>query len=210
MANDSDFWIDLKKGESPIRLWDKLTLGGITWPGLCLVETGVGLDIDVAKFPTKLASGTSPAQFQITLTDNGYAPGDVNAIVQIWTQEQWEDLQETLPKFSPRSGNQQGSSIGNSNPRLSVLPVSNPNAKSIAAKGRDAFDIVHPATALLGIDSVIVKRIRLLPISEQTLFVQLEMLQYFPQTGRKLTHSSGGPVVGFDVPDVKAADNLGG
>ncbi len=194
MALDTDFWIDLKKGESPIRIWDKLTLGGITFPGICGIECSVGLDVDIAKYQTRLPSGTSPAQFLIGLVDKGYSPGKVRAILQIWEQDQWEDLKETLPKFSPRSGDKQGSSFGGT--------PNNPSAKTANAKGRDAFDIAHPATALLGIASVIVTNITLPMVIDQTLYVQMDMLQYFPQAGVRVLHSSGGALNAkdFDTP----------
>lgn len=194
MALDSDFWVDLKKGESPIRIWDKLTLGGITFPGIAGVECSVGLDLEVAKYQTRLPAGTQPAQFQIGLVDKGYAPGDVRAFIQVWTLDQWEDLKETLPKFSPRSGDKQGSALGGT--------PNNPSAKTANAKGRDAFDISHPATALLGISSVIVKKISLPMIMDQTLIVTMDMIQYFPQAGVRVLHSSGGAInaADFDTP----------
>lgn len=212
MALDTDFWIDLNKGESPIRVWDKLTLGGITFPGLCALECSVGLDLDVAKYQTRLAAGTQPAQFLIGLIDKGYSPGTIRAFLQIWEQDQWEDMKETLPKFSPRSGNKQGSSLGNGG----VASASDANANSSGAlgvnvsaqrsagiKGRDAFDISHPTAALLGITSVIITKITIPPIIEQTMIVTMDMLQYFPQAGVRVLHSSGGSLNAkdFDTPN---------
>lgn len=195
----SDFWVDLTKGESVVRVWDKLTLGGITFPGLCSLQTSVGLDLEVAKYQLAPPSGSNPAKFQISLTDKGYAPGSVQAIVQIWDQDQWEDMKETLPKFSPRSGAKTSGPLG--------APGINQKSALLSAKGRDAFDIAHPATALLGIDAVIINRVSVMPIVEQTLFVQLEMTQYFPQTGQRVLHSSGGALNPQDA-EVGAGGNL--
>jgi len=197
----SDFWVDLTKGESVVRVWDKLTLGGITFPGLASVQASVGLDLEVAKYQLALPDGTNPAKFQISLTDKGYAPGTVQAIIQIWDKDQWEDMKDTIPKFSPRSGDKTSGSLG----------AAGVNQKSalLSAKGRDAFDIVHPTTALLGIDAVIVTKVSLMPIAEQTLFVQLEMTQYFPQTGHRVLHSSGGAMRQDDF-QVKPGGNVAG
>lgn len=197
----SDFWVDLVKGESVIRVWDKLTLGGITFPGLASVQASVGLDLEVAKYQLSApqpATGT-PAKFQISLTDKGYAPGSVQAIIQIWDKDQWEDMKDTLPKFSPRSGDKTSGNLG--------APGINQRSALLSAKGRDAFDIVHPSTALLGIDAIIVNKVSVLPIVEQTLVVQLEMTQYFPQTGHRVLHSSGGSMKQQDF-DVSPGGNL--
>lgn len=193
---DTDFWIDEKKGESPIRVWDKLTLGGVTWPGLCRITCGVGLDIDVAKWLEREAQGTSPAQFQITLTDKGYLPGTLRATIEVWEVDQWEDLKETLPQFSPRSGQKYSAGPGAAVARTSQV------------RGRDAFDIIHPATALLGIDSVIVKHITIPEIVNQTLTVQMDMLQYFPATGVRNLRTGGAAATAADAQVPQPGKNL--
>lgn len=208
MALDSDFWIDLLKGESPIRVWDKLTLGGITFPGLCKIETGTSLELDVAKFIKKGQSATDPPIYNIRLTDRGYAPGDVRAMIAIWEQDQWEDMKETLPKFSPRTGSDdKGKPNGPSGPV--ATRAKSQQQQNLA--GRDAFDIVHPATALLGISSVLVRGVRILPIEEQTLVVVMDMIQYFPTRTDwpRPVHTSGGAQVdGSDSAVPKAGGNI--
>lgn len=209
-----EFWVDEKKGESVLRVWDQLTLGGITFPGLWMLEANSKLEITPNKYLLKAARGTTPAQYQITLSDQGYVPSTIKATGQIWTKEQWEDLEETLPKFTPRSGNKQGSQIGTSEADVGesagALSLS-PNAKRKPnVKGRDAFEIIHPACALLGLDAVIVTEVILPPIVGQTLTVQMNMIQYFPQTGKRNLYSSGGDLSpeDFDVPPVDPDKNL--
>lgn len=209
-----EFWVDEKKGESVIRVWDQLTLGGITFPGLCMIEAGTKLEIIPNKYLQKEARGTTPAQYQISLSDKGYAPGRVKATIQIWTKEQWEDLEETLPKFTPRWGTKQGSGIGTTQEEVGVsagaLSLSQNAKRKPDVKGRDAFEIIHPSCALLGIDAVIVTDVLLPAIVGQTLTVQMDMIQYFPQTGIKKLYSSGGDLdpEDFDVPNVNPDKNF--
>jgi hypothetical protein len=187
----AEFWINTEKLESPIRAWDKLTLGGITFPGIVRLSTGVNITLEPNKVQTKAASGDKPAQFAISLADRGYNAAKVRATIEVWTKEQWEDLEETLPKFTPRTGEKQGSSIGGT--------ANNPNAqRTKGIKGRDAFDIVHPATALLGITAVIVEAVSLPEIVDQTLVVTLDMLQYFPQHGVRTVHGNVGNTDNLD------------
>lgn len=92
-----------------------------------------------------------------TITDKGYRPGRVKAIGEIWTSADWGFLQQLLPFIVPSQ---------------STTP-------------RDAYDISHPALYLLGISSVIVLDVRLPPIKQQTLTVEIDLMEWFPQTAAK-------------------------
>lgn len=199
-GRDTDFWIDLNKGESPIRVWDKLILGGVVFPGLCRISgSGVGAGVDVAKYQVKAPSGTDPAQFDITLTDKGYNPGTLRATIEVWDVDQWEDFKETLPQFSPRTGTKYGSGLAGSQAAF---------AKNAKVKGRDAFDIVHPATALLGIDSVIVLNVSVPEVMDQTLVTVIDMMQYFPATGIRNLRSGGAAATASDAAVPKPGGNI--
>ncbi len=194
MARDTDFWIDLNKGESPIRVWDKLTLGGVTFPGICQVECAVDLDISVEKFRKTLPSGTTPSKFLTSMIDGGYNPGKVRATIIIWEKDQWEDMKETLPKFSPVSGDKYMSA---DTAELLALDGASPTRSKATGKGRDAFDISHPATHLLGISTVIVKGVAIPPVIDQTFTVIMDLWQYFPETPfarNQYTKGAGGNV----------------
>lgn len=192
-----DFWVDELAGESPWRVWDKLILGGITFPGVCKITCGTGIGIDVNKVLKKRATAADAAQFRITLTDRGYNPGIIRAELSIWESDQWEDLKETLPKFTARSGDFQGSDVVGE----STGDVGAKRSKGI--KGRDAFDIVHPVTRLLGVDSVIVQNISVPHVEAGELKIMIDMLQYFePAAYPRTLHGGGGgsDAVSVDEP----------
>lgn len=181
-----DFWVDERKGESPIRTWDKLILGGVTWPGICTIEPGVTLGVDVVKLITNInaISETSPPIYKARLSDKGYNPATARALVAVWEKDQWEDLEETAAKFSPKQ----------------------------TSKIRDAYDILHPSTAVLGIDSVIITGLRLRHPVNQTLVCEIELLQWFPSMPFKKVRPNGGALNDgdFKVSAPNAAANNGG
>lgn len=193
----AEFWINTTNLESPIRQWDRLILGGITFPGLCKLQCGVGVNLEVNPFQEKPATDTDPPVVGISLIDKGYKPATLRAVVAVWTKEQWGSLEAILPAFSPRSGNKQGTA-GTAARALRTKGI----------KGRDAFDIVHPATALLGIQSVIIESIELPPIEEQTLYVTIGMIQYFPTHGIRTVHGGAGEPLDSTDLDVSAGDNV--
>ncbi len=191
-----NFWIDLRKGDSVITAWDKLKLGGVVFPGLCQIAPEVSCETDIAKWLKKLATKTTPAEFIITLTDKGYVPGIVRATIMVWEEDQWEDLKETLPQFSPRK-------------KAFTALADDATATRTKGAGRDAFDITHPATALLGIDSVIVTKVGLPQLIDQTLYVDMSFMQYYPQTGHRVLHSSGGSLNGRGLEPVPPSGAAG-
>ena len=178
-----DYWVDLLKGESPIREWDKLILGDVTWPGLCTFEPSISMGVDVAKLNTNPNAKDDPPKFEARLVDKGYNPGDLRAIVSVWEQDQWEDLKETMRIFRP----------------------------SPSGKITDAYDILHPATALLGITTVIIIGIAVRHPINQTLSVELTMKQWFPRLPHKTTRPNGGPIdeADFNVAKPDASKNVG-
>jgi hypothetical protein len=108
-----DFWKDLEKGESPIRQWDKLVLGGVVLPGVWTVDARIALDIDIAK-----QKGSLP-----TLTDNGYRPAQIKAVGKVWTKDQWDELQELLPEILPSKRSTVRDSFDISHPATSLIGV---------------------------------------------------------------------------------------
>jgi hypothetical protein len=173
----SDFWIDYLKGQNPIRPWDKLILGGDIWPGILAQFTPeVSLGYDVSKFMSAFDAKNGPT-YKIRITDKGYEPAKLRAVLQVWTVEQWADLKAVLPKYSPKQ----------------------------TSKTRNAFDITHPACSVLGVKSVIVTRISPpLPIN-QTLLLEIDMVQWFEGTPFKTTRSSGGALPTFTVDPITPA-----
>lgn len=180
----SQFWVDQIKGDSVLRAWDQLVLGGETFPGLCQIEPSVELSVDVVKWVTNPNSidENNPPKYEARLVDKGYGPGRLRATVAVWTPDQWRDLQDVLPRYTPKE------------------------AQDI----RDAFDILHPATKLIGITSVLVTKVTLRPPVMQTLYVELEMLQWFPRSPFKKVRPNGGALNDADasVAAPKPAGNL--
>lgn len=177
----SDFWVDYLKGMNPIRPWDKLVLGGYTWPGIAIVEPSVKLSFDVAKQNTQ-TNAAMPPEYKLRIADKGYDPGGVRALLAVWTVEDWADLKALLPKFSPKT----------------------------TSKTRDAYDISHPATTLLGIKSVIVNEITVRSPVNQTLYVEFVMTQWFSGLPFKVVRPNGGPLSekDFKVPNVNPGANV--
>lgn len=168
----TEHWID---PENPESVWDKLYLGGETWPGLASVEPIQQRAIAVAK-----KRGKEP-----TLTDNGYDPGEVKAVLQIWTAEQWAELKVLIPRFSPRKND----------------------------TVRTPLDIWHPTTSLLGIDSVVIRHIAPRQPVNQIMLFEINMVQWFPETtrgSRSTGRSDGGSLdqSDFEVNPPNPANNL--
>lgn len=165
----SDFWIDYLKGQNPIRPWDKLVLGKDVWPGILQKFTPVAsLGYDVSKFMVSFNSTDGPS-YKVRITDKGYEPALIQATLQIWTVEQYADLKLLLPLYSPKT----------------------------TSKTRTAYDITHPACALLGVKSVILTKVSVpLPVA-QTLLIDFDMVQWFEGTPFKTTRPSGGALPTF-------------
>jgi hypothetical protein len=124
-----------------------------------------------------------------TLTDKGYNPGKVKVQLVMWNLGQWEDFQEVIPNFHPRKANGL----------------------------RYPLDILHPATSVLGIDTVYLEKISTKHPSDQVYTVTLELLEWFPETkpGTKVqgfdgTSKSGAPLnpKDFEVATPNSGANL--
>jgi hypothetical protein len=169
----TDFWVS----EDARTAWDTLYLGGELWPGVSNVEASSERGVNVAK-PRDRSKDP-------TLTDNGYEPGSIKVTIKIWTEEQWEKLNEIVPRFSPRK----------------------------SSTVRTPLELWHPATAILGIDTVFVKTIGVVPPqSNQILTFNMALMQWFPTTsrGRSVGRSDGGPLnqADFEVNEPNPANNL--
>lgn len=145
-----------------MRPWDGLALGGnganLNFPGLWQLEPKVGIGFEVTKRLLNPGGASKnppdPPQFRITLTPKGYNPATINATGEIWTANDWKTLKSYLPQISPKKVN-------------TAQPV--------------AWNLTHPGCNLLGIDQVIITDISMPRIVDQTLTIQISMLQYFPQ-----------------------------
>lgn len=177
------YWIDTKKGESPVRDWDKLRLGEYTFPGLARVWSTKKLDVDINKEHTTDKAGTVKPK-EPSLTDNGRQPGTLKAQIEVWDPKDWEKLQIILKAVWP--------------------------TKELT--DRDAYNISHPSPALVGIDKVLVTEIVVPPPMEQSLVVELTLLEFFHLRSRqqKKTHStdSNAPPDADKVPPVDPGKNL--
>lgn len=171
----SDFWIDYLAGQNPIRPWDKLILGGDVWPGILSQFTPVAsLGYDVSKFMVSFNQQTGPT-YKVRITDKGFDPALIKAVLQVWTVEQYADLKLLLPEYTPKT----------------------------TSRTRTAYDITHPSCSLMGIKSVILTRVSVpLPVG-QTLMVEFDMVQWFEGTPFKTTRPSGGALPTFfaQTPD---------
>lgn len=122
-----------------------------------------------------------------TLTDNGPDPTTIKATVEVFTKKDWEDLTRILPQIKPKKNSTE----------------------------RPAFDITHPAAALLGLQKVIVKGVSVPPPEAQSLTVEITMQEWFPATAlpKPVLSSGGRPKAdknaNFDnVPTVSPGKNL--
>lgn len=196
----SDFWVEQDAG------WDKLVLGGITFPGLARVRAEVSCGISPNRIRETEATKDRPAKFKLTLSDQGVEPASLNVELRIWEVDHWEDIKGTLPKFVPRNGDFQGSEIVGISVNNVVLSQSARRSENIT--GRDAFDISHPMVKLLGIKSVVIRKIAISPVEGQVLSISFDMIQYFPpSTYPRTTHGGSGPEKG--IPVENKAPNVG-
>lgn len=117
-----------------------------------------------------------------TITDKGYQPATVKAVGQIWDKESWTFIKQLIPNFIP---------FGN-------------------GATRNAYDISHPALYLMGISSVIVTKIRIPPVANQILVVEIDMLEWFPATvvpaGAKALFGNGSPAGDADLANPPGSD----
>ncbi len=160
--NGDDYWVDTVKNQPVLRPWDMFTLGGsgknLPFPGLWKLAPKVGIGFDVTKRLLNPGGASQnppqPPKFKITLTPKGYNPATITATGEIWTANDWQTLKSYLPQISPKKGE-------------TAQPI--------------AWNLVHPGCNLLGIDQVIVTEVGLPEVIDQTLTIQISLLQYFPQ-----------------------------
>lgn len=109
------------------------------------------LDVDINKEHVTETSGTIKNK-DPSLTDNGRQPGTLKAQIEVWDPKDWDTLQTVLKAVWP--------------------------TKELTE--RDAYDISHPSPDLVGIKKVIVTNIVVPPPMEQSLVVELSLLEFFP------------------------------
>ncbi len=155
-----DFWVnDLHPPLIPtsfdVTNWDKMWLGPIpkAWPGIVKIEASVSLETEAVHY-TEPATVSLPLLLQqqkIQLIDKGYNPAKVRATIAIWDRLSWISLRAFMASVAP----------------------------DVTSRIRPSYGIQHPATALLGIDLVIVDGFVVHPPEEQTLLVEVLMTQWF-------------------------------
>lgn len=150
------FWVSTEYGNS---LWDELFLGSDSWPGRWKITPKKDRAIEQAK--QKGVDG-------VTLTDNGFNAGTLQAEGVLWLETQWEDFQLIYPNYDPQK------------PGVSRTPLS----------------VYHPVLELMGIDSVYLKGISISPPGAGGIVtVTLDLLQWFPATKAAQTK---GKIKGFN------------
>ena len=91
------------------------------------------------------------------LKDNGRNASPVKATLILWTQDQFEELDRILPRFLPRK------------PGIASAP----------------FDIVHPATRLMGVSQVTIQRVRVTTPVVGQLRVDFDFIEWFEPSAIK-------------------------
>jgi hypothetical protein len=165
------FWED-----SP-RLWDTVTIGGYTLPGIASVKGDVSRRVETANVVG--SDGTRA-------TDLGYGGCQVTVTLQLWEQahlDAYVDIAGHIrPKATPLDAQGQ--------------PIS---------QAPQALDVLHPALAAAGVRSLIVFRLGLPEKTQQkgVYEVQIELQEFVPEkkgTAKAITTSV--PIA--DVSDAAA------
>lgn len=146
------FWVDTNRGETVLRKWDQISLGGDPFPGLAQVETSYAIGYDTVNIKTPKSSYTNPS-YQTKLFFKGYQPAKINVNFIIWKETDWIDFQPLFAKYFP---------------------------KKPTTQQQSGISISHPACDLMGIDTVTVIGASLPQIVEQTMTLRATFEQYFP------------------------------
>jgi hypothetical protein len=149
---DDDFWVNTALGQSNYTAWDSLYLAGAALPGVWSIEAESSHDFFADKYPTNETGNSAFDTYQIKIVDKGLNPSTIQAVGRIWTVGQWLLLKKQLPLYWPKKIN----------------------------ATRVFYKISHPMAQVLGVDSVFVDRVRLLPPVDQTLFVNISMTEAYP------------------------------
>jgi hypothetical protein len=99
--------------------WSVVTLGGVVVGGEAQrIEGNIGQKLDV-----KVAPGTNG----VSITDQGFQPGEFSITWRIWTPDQWQAWQVAIAPYLPsprKSAQQTRTAVSISSPRLDLLGVS--------------------------------------------------------------------------------------
>lgn len=82
--------------------WDRVVIGGRTWPGIAKVTISGSTKLDV-----KTAPGANGA----TITFQGNEPKKISIEVSVWTAEQWTEIQECIAQIEPSASKGGGDSF---------------------------------------------------------------------------------------------------
>lgn len=133
--------------------WDVVNLNGKPLPGLCKVKAIGKLTIDRKKPPG--ADG-------LTITSQGYDPGNVDIEILLWTWAQWKEMVQAAVTLwaRPRRGGQ-----------------------------IKALDISHPALSLWGIRSVVIEGVSIPEPGSipQSMVVRLKAVEHLPPDQKNKT-----------------------
>jgi len=135
------FWLS---ADDPL-IWDRLWLGGEEFPGLTTIS-GQGLQ---RKIDVKDAKGEDGG----SIRDEGYQPARIQISIQIYSESDWQWLQELWPMITPRK------------------------------KGgvRNPLEILHPVTELLGIRHIYIDTIPVPKLADQILTVTFGAIEWIPE-----------------------------
>ncbi len=115
--------------------WDKLTLeggaGGYTLPGIVKISYEAGLNED---------SAPTPGQNGRNTTLLGYKPASFDVSVQVWTEEQFEELRRIVEIFRPKNDGAKAKAVLAIHPQIQFLGVKYVYITSITGGGYSPRD----------------------------------------------------------------------
>lgn len=168
--------------------WDLVIIGGAKLPGIAKVKGIAQLELDKKK--TKGTNG-------VRLTVTGYQPGPFEVSVSIWTDEQWNVMQDWISEFwiEPRKARPE---FTTTTKRTGVNPDGTPKFAKVTTKNRApqvAVDISHPALEAIGIVSCVIQGISI-PEDEGSngdiKVVKIKLVESVEPTGKTITKSNKG------------------
>lgn len=110
LATGLQFWTE------PDNDWDRLVLGGTVWPGVVIDISG---DAVARKLDIKKAKGSDKA----TIKDEGNTNAKFSVTLSIFTDTQWQELQERIAEVHPRRIGGDRRPLQVINPQINLLGI---------------------------------------------------------------------------------------